>query len=82
MANTSLFVEVKQRIGNLSNDMTTQGFAEICQAYNLVEKFTAWAQLEDNVIVLARLGEVNEPDDIGMIELAHDLDFFEDVGPL
>jgi hypothetical protein len=47
-----------------------------------VEKLATGAQLENNVVVLARLGEVDELDDIRVIQLPHDLNFFENVGTL
>jgi hypothetical protein len=62
--------------------MTTEIFTEVCQANDLVEKFSAWAELEDNVIVLTRLRKLDQFDDIRVIYLAHDLDLFEDVRSL
>lgn len=47
-----------------------------------MEQLATRAQLEYDVIVLARLGEINELDDVGMVKLAHDLYFFEDVRSL
>lgn len=38
--------------------------------------------LEGEVVVLARLGEVEEADDARVVEAAHDLDLLEDVGAL
>lgn len=59
--------------------MSGQVLAEICQAYDLMEQFASWAQLEDDVVVLPRFGEVDELDNVGVIKLSHDLYFFEDI---
>lgn len=47
-----------------------------------MEELATGAQLQYDVIVLFRFGEVDQADDIGMVQLAHDLNFFEDVGSL
>ena len=44
-----------------------------------MEELSARAQFENDVVVLPGLGEVDEADDVGMVELSHYLDFFEDV---
>lgn len=62
--------------------MTTQILAKIGQAHDLVEQFTSRAQLEDNIVVLTRFSEINQLDDVGMLNLPHDLDFLEDIGTL
>jgi hypothetical protein len=62
--------------------MTTEILTKVGQADDLVEEFSAWAELEDNVIVLARLRKLDQFDDIRVIDLAHNLDLFEDVRSL
>lgn len=44
-----------------------------------MKQLAARTKFQDDVIVLPRLGEVDELDDIGVVELTHDLHFFEDV---
>lgn len=44
-----------------------------------MEKLASRTELENDVVVLTRLGEVNELDDIRVVELSHNLYFFEDV---
>jgi hypothetical protein len=66
----------------LNDDVSTEVFAEIGQTHNLVEKFSAWTQLKYDVIILSRLGEIDEADNIWVIQLPHDLNFLEDVGSL
>jgi hypothetical protein len=41
-----------------------------------------WLTFKDEEVVLVRLEEVEELDDTGVIDAAHDLDLFEDVGAL
>lgn len=62
--------------------MTTQILAEIGQPNNLMEELASWAEFENNIIVLARFGKVNEADNVGVVQLSHDLYLFEDVGSL
>jgi hypothetical protein len=47
-----------------------------------MEQFAARTKFEDDIVVLARFGEVDQLDDVGMVKLTHDLDFFEDVRSL
>jgi len=47
-----------------------------------VEQFAARAQLEDDEVVLLRFAELNELHNVGMVKVAHDLNFFENVGSL
>ena len=48
----------------------------------MVKELTARTKLEYDVVVLACFGELDKLDDVGMVKLSHDLDFFEDVGAL
>ena len=82
MHDTSILVEIFQRIRYLYNDVSREVFTKVSQTDNLVEKLATRAQLEDDVVVLPGLGEVDQVDDIRVVELAHDLNFFEDVGSL
>ena len=47
-----------------------------------MEEFATGTQLEDDVIVLLGFAELDKLDDVGVFEVAHDLDFFEDVRSL
>ncbi len=44
-----------------------------------MEQFAAGTKLEDDVVILPRLGEIDQSDNVGMIELPHDLDLFQDI---
>ena len=62
--------------------MSTEIFAEVGQPNDLVEELATRAEFQNDVVVLARLGEIDQPDDIRVIYLSHDLHFFENVGSL
>lgn len=47
-----------------------------------MEELASRAELKDDIVVLARLGKIDKSDDVGVIQLAHDLHLFEDVGSL
>jgi hypothetical protein len=47
-----------------------------------MEKLASGAKLKNDVIVLSRLGKVDELDNVGVIKLTHDLDFFQNVRAL
>ena len=79
MHHAFLFVQVFERLGDLNDDVSTEILAEIGQADDLVEEFAARTQLEHDEVVLTRFGERNQLDDVGMIDLTHDLNLFEDV---
>jgi hypothetical protein len=55
---------------------------EVGQADDLVEQLATRTQLENDVVVLLGFGEVDEFDNVGVIELAHNLDLLKDVGSL
>ena len=59
--------------------MTTEFLAEIGQAYDLMEELAARAELQDDVVILTTFGEIKKLDDIWVVDLTHDLYFFEDV---
>ena len=44
-----------------------------------MKQLASRAQLEDYVIILPRFREVDETDNVGMVQLTHDLNFFEDI---
>ena len=75
MDNTLLLVQVLQRLGYLCDDMPGQVLAEVGQADDLMEQFSSGCELQDDIIVLLRLGEVNEFHDAGVVQLPHYLDF-------
>lgn len=62
--------------------MATEVFTEVRQANNLMEELPAGAEFQDDIIILARLGKLNQFDDVRVIDLAHNLYFFQDVGSL
>jgi hypothetical protein len=75
-------MEVFYRLGDLYDDMTSQILAEVGQTHDLMEQLAAGTQLQDDVVKLRRLGELDEFDNIWVIQLAHYLDFFQDIGAL
>jgi len=44
-----------------------------------VEEFSSRTKLQNDEIVLSGFRKIDELDDIGMIQLAHDLNFLENV---
>lgn len=82
MNDAPLLMQVLQRLCNLCDDVPRQFLTEVCETDDLVKQFAAGRQFEDYVVVLARLGEVDEFDDVGVVDLAHDLNLLEDVRPL
>ena len=82
MHNTRGLVKVLDGLGDLEDNMSTQILAEVGQAHDLVKEFAARAEFEDDVIVLRGLGEADQPDDIRMIESAHNGGLLEDIGAL
>lgn len=54
MNDSSFFVQILERLGNLGYDMSGKIFAEIGQADDLVEEFTAWTEFEDDEVILSR----------------------------
>ena len=79
MNNARGLVQVFDGVCHLANDMSTQIFAKVCQAHNLMEQFAPGAQFEDNVVVLASFRKVKQLDDVRVVNLAHDLDLFQDI---
>lgn len=79
MDDTTFFMQIQEGFCDLSNDMTTQVFAEIGQTNDLMEQFASRAKLQDNIVVLPRFGKVDKSDNVGMIKLSHDLDLFQNV---
>lgn len=79
---TSDFMKVFQGLRNLYYHVTAQILAEVCQPHNLMEQLPSGAKFQDNVIILSRLGKVNQLDNVWVINLAHNLDFLENIGSL
>ena len=75
-------MEVLDGLGDLGDDMATEILGEVGQADDLMEQLATGAQFEDDVVSLTRFGKMDEFDDVGMVDLSHDLNFFEDVGAL
>jgi hypothetical protein len=44
-----------------------------------VEKLATRTKLENDVVILAGFGKVDQFHDVGVVQIAHDLDFLEDV---
>ena len=82
MHKTRRLVQVFDGLCHLENDMATQILAKVGQPHDLVEEFPPGTQLEDDIVVLACFGEINQFDDVGVFNLPHDLDLFEDIGTL
>lgn len=82
MDNALLLVQVLERSSDPDDDMARQLFAEVGQSYDLVEQLATGGQLQNDVVVLLGLGEFDELDDVWVIELAHDLNLFEDIRAL
>lgn len=79
MNDTLLFVQVLQSLGDLDDDVTRKVLAKVRELHDLVEELAARCQLKDNVVVLLGFGEIEEADDVGVVEFAHNRDLFEDV---
>lgn len=47
-----------------------------------MEQLTARAELENDVVELRGFRKVDESDHVGMVQLAHNLDFFQYIGSL
>lgn len=67
MNDTRCLVEIFNRIGDLANDVSAEILAKVCQSNDLMEKLASGAELENNVVVLSRLGEVDQFGDVGVI---------------
>ena len=75
-------VEIIERLGHLDDDVSAEVLAEVGEPDDLMEELATGTELEDDVIVLRRLGELDELDDIRVVELSHDLNLLEDVRAL
>lgn len=82
MYHALFFVEISERLGNLHDDMPAQILREVRQPHNLVKQLSALEQLQDDVIVALAFHEGNQLDDVGVVQAAHNLDFFEDIRSL
>jgi hypothetical protein len=82
MNNAGCFMQVFNGLGHLENHVSTQIFAKVCQSHDLVEQLSARAELENDVVILPRFGKVHQLDDIGVVKIAHNLDFFQDIRSL
>lgn len=79
MHNARLLMQVFQCNSNLCDDVARKVFTKVREANNLVEKLATRAELKNDIVVLSGFGEVDKLHDVGMIELAHDLDFLENI---
>lgn len=82
MDDTRLFVEIMNGISDLNNNMATEVLAKVSQLDYLVEQFAARAELQNNVVKLGGFREVDQTGNVGVVELAHNLHLFENIGAL
>lgn len=82
MNDSLFFVEVLKCLGHLDDNMTGELLAEVGQANDLMEQLATWSQLQNNKVIVLGLGKVDQLDNIGVVELLHNLNFFENVCPL
>lgn len=72
-------VQVFKSLGYLDNHVSRKVFAEVCEAHNLMEQFATRRKLKYDVVILSGFGKIDQFNDIRVIELAHNLYFFQDV---
>ena len=82
MHDTSFFVEILQSLGNLRNDMSRKILAEVGQTDNLMKQLATWAEFKHDVVVLPRFLKFDKLDNVGVVDLTHDLTLLEDIGAL
>jgi hypothetical protein len=82
MHNASFLMQIFQCLSNLNDNMPGQILTKVCESHDLMKELPARTELENDVVILSRLGKVNELDNIGMIQLSHDLNFFQNIGSL
>ena len=82
MYNSSRLVQIFQSLRDLHNDVTTEILTEVCQSDNLMKQLASRTELENNVVILPGFREINEINDVGVVQLAHDLNFFENIRSL
>ena len=72
-------MQVLKSLSNLGDDMSREVFAEVGEADDLMKEFSTRGQLEDDVVVLFRLGEIDELDDVFVLQAPHDLNLLENI---
>lgn len=82
MNNAGCLMQIFNGLCNLNNHVSAQIFAKVCQSHDLVEQLSTRAEFENDVVVLSRFGKVHQLDDVWVVEVAHNLDFLEDVHSL
>lgn len=82
MNNPGCLMKVFNGFGDLFNDVSAEVLTEIGQSHDLVEELASGAKLQDDVVILSGFGEVDQLDDIGVVEVAHNLDFLKDIRTL
>jgi len=82
MYDSGLLVKIIKSFCHLHNDVPREVFAKVSQTDNLVEELAARTQLQDDEVVLSAFREIDEADNVRVVQLAHDLDFLQDVRPL
>jgi hypothetical protein len=75
-------MQVFNGLCDLDNHVSAQVFAKVCQSHDLVEQLSTRAELENDVVILSRFGKVNQLDDVWVVEVAHNLDFLQDIRSL
>jgi hypothetical protein len=80
--NSTLLVQIADAMGDLEDDVTSQGLTKVCELDNLMEKLSSLHELQHEEIVLVRLGERDKLDNRWMIDSSHDLNLFENIRTL
>jgi hypothetical protein len=72
-------MQVFNGFGYLLNDVSAQILAEVGQSHDLVEELASGAELQNDVVVLSGFREIDQLDNIGVVEVAHNLNLLEDI---
>lgn len=79
MNNPGCLMEVLNGFGDLFNDVSAEVLTEVGQSHDLVEELASGAELQDDIVILSGFGEIDQLDDIRVVEVAHNLDFLENI---
>jgi hypothetical protein len=82
MDHAAFFVKIPNTSSYLIDHMSCQVFTKVRQLDNLVKKFAPFTKFKHQVIVVIRFGKMHQFDNVGMVDAAHDLYFFQNVGTL
>ena len=67
MHNAFVLMQIFQGFGYLHNNVSAEVLAEVGKANDLMEQLATRAELEDDIVMLARLGKIYQLDDVGVI---------------